>query len=72
MVVLSDLVTWKGLVFELLVFTLTLLASRRYFSPLRDIPGPFLASFSRLWHVVTISRGKQSIKMLELHRKHGM
>ncbi|KAI0906806.1 cytochrome P450 [Ustulina deusta] len=71
MVVLSDLVTWKGLVFELLVFTLTLLASRRYFSPLRDIPGPFLASFSRLWHVVTISRGKQSIKMLELHRKHG-
>lgn len=72
MAVLGDLFTWKGFAFELLVFMLTLLVSRRYFSSLIDIPGPFLASFSRLWHVVTIARGKQSIKVLELHRKHGM
>ncbi|KAJ2986631.1 hypothetical protein NUW58_g4933 [Xylaria curta] len=71
MTVLYDLFSWQGLIFEFLIFTFTVLVSRRYFSPLRDIPGPFLASFTRLWHVATIAGGKQSIKMLELHRKHG-
>jgi hypothetical protein len=67
-----DLLSWQSLFFELTVVTFTIFAWRKYFSPLRNIPGPFLASFTRLWHVVTISKGKQSIKMLELHRKHGM
>lgn len=69
---LDDLFTWKGLFLGLLVYIVTILASRRYFSPLSDIPGPFLASVTRLWHIATIVKGKQNIKILELHRKHGM
>ncbi|KAI3319775.1 cytochrome P450 [Xylariaceae sp. AK1471] len=66
-----DLLCWQSLVVELTIVTFTILAWRKYFSPLRNIPGPFLASFTRLWHVATIAGGKQSIRMLELHRKHG-
>ncbi|RYC59107.1 hypothetical protein CHU98_g7099 [Xylaria longipes] len=68
---LDDFFTWKGLFLEFIVFTFTILASRRYFSPLRDIPGPFFASITRLWHIVTIVKGKQNLKILELHRRHG-
>lgn len=44
---------------------------RRYFSPLSHIPGPFLASITRLHHAFHIFRGKQSAWILKLHDKHG-
>lgn len=40
-------------------------------SPLREFPGPSLASFSRLWHVTQIVRGNQNVVLDELHDKHG-
>jgi hypothetical protein len=45
---------------------------RRYFSPVSHIPGPFLASVSRLWHLKQIYGGKQNLRLLEQHEKHGM
>ncbi|ETS83421.1 hypothetical protein PFICI_05297 [Pestalotiopsis fici W106-1] len=44
---------------------------RIFFSPIRHIPGPFLAKFTRLWHIHAILAGKQNLRLLELHKKHG-
>ncbi|KAI1073369.1 cytochrome P450 [Whalleya microplaca] len=44
---------------------------RRYFLPISHIPGPFLASFTRLWHIRQIMIGDQNMKLVELHEKHG-
>jgi hypothetical protein len=44
---------------------------RRYFSPLSHIPGPFLASFSRLWHMRYIIRGDQQVVIAKAHEKYG-
>jgi len=44
---------------------------RRYASPLRSLPGPFLASCTRLWKIrSTISENTQW-EHVELHRKYG-
>lgn len=55
------------------VFTLvaTIVIYRRYFSPLRGIPGPFLASFSRLWHLQITVQGNQNEQLVEAHEKYG-
>ena len=46
---------------------------RRYYSPLSDIPGPFVASFSAsLWHLWHILKGHIEIAVTEQHRKHGL
>jgi hypothetical protein len=45
---------------------------RRYFSPLSDIPGPFVASFTTsLWQLWHILKGHTEVAVIELHRKHG-
>ncbi|KAG6366701.1 hypothetical protein INS49_000880 [Diaporthe citri] len=44
---------------------------RRFFSPISSIPGPFLASITRLWHLRQIASGKQNLKLIEQHDKHG-
>ncbi|KAI0149376.1 cytochrome P450 [Pestalotiopsis sp. NC0098] len=44
---------------------------RRYFSPISEIPGPFLASFSRLWHLARLLEGNQNTALIALHDKHG-
>ncbi|KAK3687839.1 cytochrome P450 [Podospora appendiculata] len=44
---------------------------KRYASPLRKYPGPFLASFSRLWKVISIAKGNTHLEHIELHRKYG-
>lgn len=42
-----------------------------YATPLRDVPGPWLAKFTRLWLFQAIrSREYQKIN-IELHQKHG-
>lgn len=43
----------------------------RYMSPISNIPGPFLASFSRLWLIQTLRRGKAASELADLHEKHG-
>ncbi|KAH8911608.1 cytochrome P450 [Coniochaeta sp. PMI_546] len=44
---------------------------KRYASPLRKYPGPFLASFSRLWKVISTASGRTHLEHIELHRKYG-
>jgi hypothetical protein len=45
---------------------------RRYFSPLSDIPGPFVASFTTsLWQLWHILKGHIEVAVIELHQRHG-
>lgn len=39
--------------------------------PLKDIPGPFLARFTRFWYFWEIYRGSFEATDVELHRKYG-
>ncbi|PVI00852.1 cytochrome P450 [Periconia macrospinosa] len=43
----------------------------RFFDPLRDIPGPFLARWSRLWLIYHSRKGDMHTTMINLHQKHG-
>lgn len=54
-----------------LVLVLTTLAWRRFFSPLRDVPGPFWASLTRLWHVKIIIDGNQNEQLRDAHERYG-
>lgn len=44
---------------------------RRYWTPLRDIPGPFFGSFSSLWQVYQLWKGHTEEEIIKLHKKHG-
>ena len=59
------LVVWSAALSSLLLW-------RRYFAPISDIPGPFAASFTRLWHMHRILKGDQNLELIRLHAKHGM
>ncbi|RKK87876.1 hypothetical protein BFJ68_g16999 [Fusarium oxysporum] len=65
------LVSWTGLILELALLIVAIALHRRYFSNLSDIPGPFWASMTRLWHIWIILEGKQNLRLKALHRKHG-
>lgn len=54
-----------------IVALLSIVVYRRYFSPLSDIPGPFWASFSRLWHLRITIQGNQNEQLTEAHEKYG-
>lgn len=44
----------------------------RYASPLRQYPGPLLASGSRVWKVWSTYNGKTETDHIELHERYGM
>ncbi|KAK4239922.1 hypothetical protein C8A03DRAFT_32030 [Achaetomium macrosporum] len=64
------LLTWPAIAVQLLVAALGLFVWRRYLSPLADIPGPFVASFSRWWHIRGILIGDQNLQLIQLHEQH--
>lgn len=66
-----DLLTLKAVLATVVVGLVTLAIKRSFFSPLSDIPGPFVASFTRLWHLYRIIKGRVSEDTLELHDRHG-
>lgn len=66
------LFTWPAVAVQLLIAAFSICVWRRYLSPLADIPGPFLASFSRWWHVRQILTGDQNVQLVQLHAKHGI
>lgn len=39
--------------------------------PLRHLPGPFIARFTRLWYLYQIHQGRFEQVNIELHRKYG-
>ncbi|KAK4109835.1 cytochrome P450 [Canariomyces notabilis] len=56
----------------LLIATIVIRALyKRYASPLRKYPGPFLASVSRLWKVKSTASGRTHLEHIALHRKYG-
>lgn len=59
------------LVVGVFVWLLSVIIYRRYFSPLSDIPGPFWASFSRLWHLYITMQGNQNEQLMEAHERYG-
>ena len=40
-------------------------------SPLRSIPGPFFARFTKLWFLYRVWRGRFDLDLIALHKKHG-
>ncbi|KIW04443.1 uncharacterized protein PV09_04709 [Verruconis gallopava] len=50
---------------------LGVIIKRRYFSPISDIPGPFVASFSRLWQLYHIFDGHTELATIKAHEKYG-
>lgn len=47
------------------------LCYKRYGSSLRSVPGPFAASFTRLWKLRQMYRGDMHLTNVALHRKYG-
>lgn len=43
----------------------------RFLHPLSDIPGPFFASFSRLWLAFSVIGGRAEYTQRELHKRYG-
>ncbi|KAJ5895257.1 hypothetical protein N7495_006948 [Penicillium taxi] len=43
----------------------------RYFHPLKRVPGPFLASFSKIWLLYHALSGSQHVTEMEAHKKYG-
>ena len=43
----------------------------RFFHPLSRVPGPFVASISRLWLLKLALSGRQHLDFMEAHRKYG-
>lgn len=41
-------------------------------SPLRNVPGPFLARFTRLWEVYAIRKHENATLNVALHEKYGL
>ncbi|EXJ57564.1 hypothetical protein A1O7_07912 [Cladophialophora yegresii CBS 114405] len=44
---------------------------KKYASPLRNVPGPWLASVSRLWKVWSTYNGHTELDHIALHKKYG-
>ncbi|KAL4755323.1 cytochrome P450 [Aspergillus terricola var. indicus] len=55
----------------LILYLLSVLLVRRYHSPLSNIPGPFLASCTRLWHIIRIFVGDIDTQSIKEHERHG-
>ncbi|KAK0333678.1 hypothetical protein LTR02_006903 [Friedmanniomyces endolithicus] len=43
----------------------------KYASPLRSYPGPYLASGSRAWKVISVYRGKTETDHIKIHEQYG-
>lgn len=55
----------------LLLLTICYVTYFRYATGLRRIPGPFVASFTRLWKLRMTLRGDFEQTNIDLHRRYG-
>ena len=55
----------------LTLYTLSWLLHTRLLHPYSDIPGPFLASLTRLWLARSVLSGKAEHAQRDLHKKYG-
>ncbi|CEI63369.1 hypothetical protein FVEN_g102 [Fusarium venenatum] len=63
--------SWVSVLAAGIIGLLSLIVWRRHFAAISDIPGPFAASFTRLWHMNRILKGDQNLELIRLHEKHG-
>lgn len=69
--IMPRLLTAEAFFITGLLSLLTIAVYRRLFSHLSVVPGPFLASITRLWHLARILNGRVSQDILELHDQYG-
>jgi hypothetical protein len=43
----------------------------RYKPGVKSVPGPFFASFTNLWRLIDVHRGRADLTLRALHEKHG-
>lgn len=67
--VVPFLLSWWFVVLPAAILTRALY--KRYASPLRQYPGPWLASCSRLWNVLSTASTRTHLDHIELHKKYG-
>lgn len=63
------LISWWYVIIPSLIISRALY--RKYASPLRNYPGPWLASCTRLWKVLSTASTRTHIDHIELHKKYG-
>ncbi|KXX73194.1 Pisatin demethylase [Madurella mycetomatis] len=63
--------TWALIAKTFLLGVISVIVYRRFFHPLKDVPGPALASVSRMWHIYHILKGDQNLELVGLHEKYG-
>lgn len=64
---LSPLMTFVVTIGLVIIYTTV----KYFLDPLRNIPGPFLARFTRLWYLNQIYKGHFEKTNIELHKKYG-
>lgn len=62
---------WPYIGTQALAGVIAIIIWRKYFYAISDVPGPFLASFTRLWHHIRISAGDQNLQLMILHDAYG-
>lgn len=67
--ILPFLLSWWYVIIPSIIVTRALY--RKYASPLRHYPGPWLASCSRLWKVLSTASMHTHLDHIELHKKYG-
>lgn len=43
-----------------------------FFSPLKNVPGPFLARMTRWYEYLMVQRGDSNLEYVRLHKKYGI
>lgn len=43
-----------------------------FFSPLKNVPGPLLTRFTRLWELWQVYQGNSQAAFVKLHEKYGL
>lgn len=61
----------KNVLAALLLLRLLYALFTRLFSPLRNIPGPLAARFTKLWYVSRVAKGRFQYENIDLHRQYG-
>lgn len=67
--ILPFLISWWFVIIPAAIVTRAVY--RRYASPLRSYPGPWLASCSRLWKVISTASTRTHLDHIELHKRYG-
>ena len=63
---------WQGNAIALLItLSLAYIVRIKFRAGLRDVPGPFVASWSSIDRILTAARGNQFLSHLEYHEKYG-